>query len=316
MAGTRSYVAGNFLFNLDGVKCGFVRSVDGGGISADVVEEKGKPGSVTKKHIGQPKYEDIELTIGFAMAQTIYDWIAASWKQSYARKDGSIVATDATFQARSERQFFKALITEVTFPALDGSSKDAAYLAVKLSPEYTREAKASGKVTPEKTPAQKQFVASSFRLELDGVDCTKVSKIDSFTVKQSVVADDIGDARDMQKEPGTLEFPNLRVTIAETGAATWTAWFEDFVIKGNNDDAHEKSGAIVFLAPNRKDELGRVILHNVGIFGLRREAATSASDKISRVVADLYCEQMELQIGKPVVEKPAPLPRRPVPLPR
>jgi hypothetical protein len=314
MAGTRSFSAGNFVFNLQGINCGFVKSVDGGGISADVIEEPGRPGIFTKKHIGQPKYEDIQLTIGFGMAQTIYDWIAASWKQSYARKDGSIVVTDATLQAKSEREFFHALISEVTFPALDGSSKDAAYLTVKFSPEYTRSGQASGKVTPGKTPAQKQFVAASFRLELDGIDCSKVGKIDSFTVKQPVVADDIGNARDPQKSPGRLEFPNLRVAIAEAGAATWTAWFEDFVIKGNNDDAHEKSGAIVFLAPNLKDELGRVILHNVGIFALRPQAAT---EKIARVVAELYCEQMELQVGKPAVEKPpVPVPRRPVPLPK
>jgi hypothetical protein len=295
MAGTRSFTAGNFLFNLQGVDCGFVKSVDGGGIRADVIEEPGKLGIFTKKHIGQPKYEDIQLTIGFGMARDIYDWIEASWKQNYARKDGTVVVTDATLQAKSEREFFHALIAEVTLPALDGSSKDAAFLTLKFSPEYTREAKVSGKLTSPKTPAQKQFVASNFRLELDGIDCSKVSKIDSFTVQQSLVADDIGDPRDIPKQPGRLEFPNLRVTVAEAGAATWTAWFEDFVMKGNNDDAHEKSGAVVFMAPNRKDELGRVILHNVGIFALRHEAAT---EKVSRVVAELYCEQMELQVGK------------------
>ena len=73
MAGTRSYAAGRFFFNLDGVKCGFVKAVDGGGISADVVEEKVGPDYFTKKHIGQPKYEDIELTFDFEMAQEVYD---------------------------------------------------------------------------------------------------------------------------------------------------------------------------------------------------------------------------------------------------
>jgi T4-like virus tail tube protein gp19. len=301
MAGTRSYVAGSFFFSLDGIKCGFVKSVDGGDVSADVIEEPPKSGtSFTKKHIGQPKYSDIELSVGFGMTQSFYDWIAASWQLNYQRKNGSIVAADLSLQAKSERQFFNALVTETTIPALDAASKDPAYLTVSFSPEYTRDAKASGKLAPEKTPTQKAFLPSNFRLELDGLDCSKVSKIDSFTVKQTVATDDIGDARDMQKEPGKLEVPNLRVAVAEVAAATWSAWFEDFVIKGNNDDAHEKSGAIVFLAPNRKDELGRVILHNVGIFALRHEAAT---EKISHVVAELYCEQMELQVGKPAVEE-------------
>ena len=310
MAGTRSYVSGNFMFNLQGVKCGFLKAVDGGAISAEVIEEKVGPDFFVKKHIGQPKYEDIELTIGFEMVQDVYDWIAASWKMNYVRKDGSIVATDANLQARSERQFYHALITEVTIPALDGAAKDPAFLTVKFAPEYTREVKAAGKLIVPKPVAQKRFLPSNFRLEIDGLDCTKVSKIDSFTVKQTVVTDDIGDARDYQKEPGKLEFPNLRITLAEAGAQTWVDWFQDFVIKGDNDESKEKGGGIVFLTPDRKQELGRIELHNLGIFSLRHQAP--AGEAVARVVAELYCERMELLIGKPVApEKPTP-PQKPV----
>ena len=315
MAGTRTFAAGSYFFNLEGVKCGFVKAVDGGGVSAEVIEEKVGPDYFTKKHIGQPKYEDVVLTIGFDMVQNVYDWIAASWKQNYARKDGSVIVTDASLQAKSERQFFHALISEVTIPALDASSKDAAYLTLKYSPEYTRAVKAAGKLVAPKQPMQKRFVASSFRLELDGIDCTKVSKIDSFTVVQTVTQDDIGQGRDIVKEPGKLDFPNLRVTLAEAGAATWSQWFDDFVIKGNNDESKEKGGRIVFLAPDLKQELGRIELLNVGIFALRHPASTG--DHVARAVAELYCERMELVVGKPVAPvppAPTPIERKPIPL--
>jgi len=312
MAGTRSYVSGSFMFNLQGVKCGFLKAVDGGAISAEVIEEKLGPDFFVKKHIGQPKYEDIELTIGFELVQDVYDWIAASWNMNYARKDGSIVATDANLQAKSERQFYHALITEVTIPALDGAAKDPAFLTVKFSPEYTREVKAAGKLIAPKPEAQKRFLPSNFRLEIDGLDCTKVNKIDSLTVKQTVGTDDIGDARDIVKEPGKLEFPNLRITLAEAGAQTWVDWFEDFVINGNNDESKEKGGRIVLLSPDRKQELGRVELH--GIFSLRRQAPTG--EAVARVVAELYCERMELRIGKPVAPQKPPIPLRPTPIER
>ncbi|HVN60648.1 MAG TPA: phage tail protein [Gaiellaceae bacterium] len=320
MAGTRSYAAGSFFFNLQGVKCGFLKAVAGGDISAEVVEEKTGPDYFTKKHIGQPKYEDIELTIGFDMVQDVYEWIAASWKQNYSRKDGSVVVTDQSLQAKSERQFFHALITEVGIPALDAAAKDAAYLTVKFSPEYTREVKAAGKLVMPKPSVQKRFLPSNFRLEIDGLDCTKVSRIDAFTVKQSVAADDVGDGRDVTNEPGRLDFPNLRVTLAEAGDATWVAWFDDFVIKGDNEDSKEKSGRIVFLGPDRKQELGRIELHNLGIFALRHPAP-AAADAVSRVVAELYCERMEFQVGKPAPAPPTPpaptpIQRKPIPLPR
>ena len=118
-------------------------------------------------------------------------------------------------------------------------------------------------------------------------------------------SDDIGDARDVLREPAKLEFPNLRITLAESSAKTWTDWFEDFVIKGNNDDSKEKSGAIVFLSPNRQSELGRITLHNLGIFALRERPA-QANDQVARLVAELYCERMEFQVGaKPAVLQPA-----------
>ena len=301
MAGTRTFVAGNFALQLDGVQCGFLKSVDGGDISAEVVDEAVGPAGFVKKHIGQPKYEDFVLKAGFELTKPFYDWIAAAWNLKIARKSGAIISTDANFKAVSERQFVDALIAETTIPALDASSKEPAYLTVHLSPELTRSAKATG--TIKATAAKKKtFIASNFRVEIGGLDCKKVSKVDSFTVKQNVTRDEIGDRREPRKEPGTLEFPNLKVTFAAASAKTWEDWFEDFVVKGNSGEKNEKSGALVFLGPDLKAELGRVTLHNVGIFALRHPAP-AGKETIQKVVAELYCERMELQVG--AAAKPA-----------
>lgn len=307
MPGVRSYAVENFALVLDGAQCGFVKSVKGGDTVAPVVQEAVGPSFFVKKHLGAPVVEDFVAEIGFAMAQEVYDWIADSWKLNSARKDGMVVAADHNLQARSERQFFHALLTETTIPALDASSKDSAYLTIRFSPEYTRTRKGSGKLA---APAAKQklFLPANFRLELDGLDCTHVSKIDAFTVKQTVVRDTIGDARDFTEEPGKVEFPNLRVTMAETGVATWETWFEDFVVKGSNDDSKEKTGAIVFLAPDLKSELGRVELFNVGIFALRSAAQQAHDESLRRVVAELYCERMELHVGAPTGKPSEPKP--------
>lgn len=295
MPGVRSYAVENFALTLGGVQCGFVKSVEGGDVVAEVIEEAVGPSYFVKKHIGQPKYEDFAVQIGFGMAQTVYDWIAASWSANYQRMDGSIVAADYTLKAQSERQFFNALLTETTVPALDASSKEPAYLTVKFAPEHAKTVKGKGKLGVPAKQQPKLFLPSNFRLELDGIDCTHVSRIDSFTVKQSVVTDEIGDARDYAKEPGKIEFPNLRVTTAEAAIATWESWFEDFVLNGENDDSKEKSGAIVFLAPDLKKELGRVGLFNVGIFALRTARQQAHEESIRRVTAELYCERMEFQ---------------------
>ena len=310
MAGTRSFAAGNFALNLDGVPCGFVKSADGGDAYADVVTITDGASLLTRKTIGNVKYDDIDLSIGFGLAQDVYDWIAATWKRDYSRKDGSIVATDLNGNAKSERQFFTALISEVTFPALDARSKNAGFLGLKFAPEHTRDQKAGGKVALTKATAQKPFLAQNFRLELGTLPCDKVMKIESFTVTQEITVDAVGDGRDVVEEPGKIEFPNLQVTMAAAGAAPWVTWFEDFVINGKNTADQELSGAIVFLAQDKKTELGRVNLFNVGIFRLRN--VNPSVEQGARYEAHLYCERMELQVGKP---KPAPAPVVEKPLP-
>jgi hypothetical protein len=298
-ADTRSYVAGNFAFNLEGVKTGFLRSVDGGAISAEVIPEHVAGTTLVAKHIGQPKYEDFELQLGFSMAPEIYDWISASWNSNFARKNGAIVAADYKLDAKSEREFFNALITETTIPACDAASKDPAFLSIRFSPEFTRFSKASGKISTEAGKStQKTWLPANFRLEIDGIDCSKVSKIESFTVKQTVVDSPTGNSRDYQKEPATLEFPNLTITFSEGSAQTWRDWHDDFVIKGNNGSDREKKGRLILLSPNRQEELVVITFHNLGIFRLTNDKQQANGDAAAKVTAELYCEKMDFAAGQ------------------
>jgi hypothetical protein len=298
MPTARTISIANFMLTLDGVTCGFLTSSAGGDISADVVEETVAGSPFVKKHIGRPKYEDFTLQFGFGMASPVYDWITATWAAGFARKNGSITLLDGSLNAKSEQQFVDALLTKITIPALDAASKDAGHLTIAISPESTKTAAGSGK-----TPAagkQQHFLASAFRLELDGLDCSHVTKIDSFTVEVRLA----DETRDAGPEPAGVVFPNLRVTMTDgPAAASWQSWFTDFVIDGNNDDAKEKNGALVFLAPDLKAELGRVVLHNVGISALRQVPA-GATETVRRLASDLYCERMEFLFGSPA--PPAP----------
>jgi hypothetical protein len=292
----RSYVAGPSFLTVDGAKAGFLKSVDGGGISAEVINEPAGPNYFVKKHIGQPKYEDFTIQVGFSMTKVLYNWIQQFWSMNFQRMDGSIVAFDYQLNPVSEREFKQALITETTIPAADGSSKEPAYITLKFAPEITRIVKPSGGKKDYGEYGkyeQKVWLPSNFKLEIDGLDCSKVAKIDSFTVKQTVVKDNIGDARDKLKEPGKLEFPNLKITLAESSAQSWIAWHEDFVIKGNNDENREKSGTLSLLSPNRQIVLLQIKFYNMGIFRLQPENAEANADTIKRVQAELYVERME-----------------------
>ena len=293
----RSYVAGNFQLVLDGAKCGFLKTVDGGAAVAEVISESVGSSYFAKKHLGQISYGPLVLQFGLAMSKDVYDWINASWSGNYIRKNGAVVATDHKLDAVSQREFFNALVTETTIPALDGSSKNPAYLTLKFAPEYTRTTKASGKVTGVAKGEQKLWLPSNFRVTIDDLDCTRVSAVDSIIVKQSVATDDIGEARDYMREPTKLEFPNLKITLMESSAKSWFDWFDDFVIKGNSADAKEKNGSIALLSASLTDELLRIDLFNLGIFRIGPDKTEANSDRITTVTAHLYCERMELHAG-------------------
>jgi hypothetical protein len=272
--------------------------VEGGAISAKLISEPAGRDYFMKKHIGAPRYEEFKIQIGLSMDQAVYEWIGSFWKGDYQRKSGSIIACDHRLEVKSETEFLNALITEVTIPALDAASKDAAYLTVRFKPELTEYKKGSGRALRESSTKsqQKLWASSNFRLAIDGLDCKKVTAIDSFTVKQSAVTDVVGEERDHAIKPGKPEFPNLRITLAESHAQSWADWHKDFVIAGNSSESNEKNGSLTFLSANMATELGRINFFNLGIFRFTRDAAEAGSERVQSVTAELYCERMELDI--------------------
>jgi hypothetical protein len=237
------------------------------------------------------------MDAGFAMDKALFTWISETLQAKSARRNGSILACDQKLEAKSERKFYQAALTEMTVPTLDASSKEPAWLGIKFWPEKIDLAKASGKGSgPDPYHPEKQLLRSSFKLEIDGLDCSKVQKIESFTIRQSVVQDAVGELRDYQLETASLSFPNLRITFSEVSVESWMSWFEDFVVKGNCLENKEKGGKLTLLSPNQQP-LASFQLFNLGIFRLGSIDSEAAKDARKLARAEVYCERMELKLG-------------------
>jgi hypothetical protein len=269
------------------------KDFEGGSVYADVISELSGGEHFAHKHLGPAKYEDFVLQIGLAMSGELFDWIAGSWGPQPAKKVGAVLSLDFNFNIKTERAFAGALITETTIPTLDAASKDAGFLTLRFHPKGIELNQGSGKL-PFVAAKQKLWRTSNFQLEIDGLDCTKVSKIDSFSVKREVTVVTSGTG-DVSIVAGRAEFPNLSITLSQISALTWFDWHHSFVVNGNNSDGFEKQGSLRFLAVDGQTELSRIDLHNLGII---RVAPTKGSGSaIGRVTAELYCEEMEL--GQP-----------------
>lgn len=273
--------AARFALELDGLACGFLRSVDGGSVRAEVVTEPPDGEHYLKKHLGPATPEPIELVFDLSVDKAVFEWIAAAWSGTQTPRSGRIAYADATLQTIKEFVFEQALITSVTFPKLDGASKEAAYFTVVVRAEAARLDKGSGRLKTTASKA-KHWLSSNFKVEIDGVDSKRVSRVDAFTVAT-------GDSG------SPIDFPNLRITLAQTGAEAWETWHQRFVVEGKSEPQDEKTGRLVLLDPTLQ-EIGSVALAGLGIYRLAPEKAEAGAESIARYVADLYCERMELAL--------------------
>src|SRR5687768_5731496 len=126
---SRSYTAGHFELAIDGHKTNaYLKSVEGGSVRAQAVDEPVGGDLQRIKHSSLADYDPFSIECGPAGAGDIIRWIQASWRKDYNRRNGCVTHANFDLKQTIEQQFYEALITETTFPALDGASKDAAFL--------------------------------------------------------------------------------------------------------------------------------------------------------------------------------------------
>ncbi len=293
--GGRSYVSDSFVLTLDGVKCGFLKSTAGGAISAEVVAEPGS-GPFVPKHLGKPRYGEFTLNCGFSLDKSFYEWIAQSWQVTAKPKAGSVVALDRTLTPTSEQRFDKAIITSTTIPAMDGSSKEPAYLTVTIAPGVIQNGPGSGSreeySAVGKSQQQKAWLPCNFKLEIDGIDCTRVGRIEPFTVGQSVGTD--MKALETAQVSRRINFPNLKLTVSEVGAQSFIDWHKASVVEGKGV---ERNGRLTLFGPTQQGVLLQIKFYNLGIFSLEPSKAEASADQVKRVEVELYVERMELLFG-------------------
>ena len=293
--GDRTYTGGRFGMILDSKEfVGFMKTVSGGNIKGKVAVYQW--GVIQRKHISTISYEPITVEVGMGMSEGFYEWISGSFDGRCVTESGEIHACDFNYRSKSVREFLDAHISEVTIPALDGSSKEPAYMTVELEPEridYKRgdggQVQGQGIIASVKKP----WLCSNFRFTLGALPCSRVAKIDSFTWKQGVIKDEVGAFRIATKHPAKVEVPNIKVTISMADVDAWQDWFRTFVIDGKCTDSDELSGAITFLGPDLNEQLAEIELLHVGVISMEISGEEANKEELAQFAVELYVEEMK-----------------------
>jgi len=303
--GRRGYTAGWFALEMDNqaVPVGFVTAIDGGGFTSEPIQNPTGKDQFISKYSGKPKYDDITIGIGMPNSSRLFSWVKSAVENKPERHTGALVGFDNFFnkQERSRRTFYDSLISEITFPGLDAANNQPANISLKISPEVLKYERGSSTFNAQQARdeavKQKRWSCSNFGLKLDGFwgqGAQRNARIDSFTIKQSMMENSTGNRLENSKEPGRIEYPNLSVSFDEGYMADWFAWFQDCSVNGN---VTRRTGAISWYAPDMKTELMRLNLDGVGLLNLQVDKYEAGKEQIARAKATLFVESMTLQAG-------------------
>jgi len=295
---SKSYTAGHFELQIDGHKTTtFLKSVDGGWAKANTIDDPVGANSGRIKHVSTVEVEPLSIEFGLSGASQILQWIQGSWNRQWGRRNGQISHADFNLKQTFEHWFYDALITETTFPTLDGASKDGGYLKCKIQPEHvvTKMTPPSTQLASEYSTKQKMWMPSAFRFTLDQIDDLQyTNKIESFTIKQGVKKMYTGADRFPQIEPTNVQFPNIVGTISLGYADKLLQWHHDYIVTGKKDPKAQMSGAIEFLSPDRSKTIFRINLFEVGLASVAIPQATANADQIKRVKFEMFVGNMKL----------------------
>ena len=294
---SRAYAAAHFALELTGMETlGVLRTIEGGGLKADVMTYQNGGIYDRWRQLGKPKFEDIKLQIGMAMSEPFYEWIEQFFTGKAVRKDGAIVAADFYYKERARREFTDAMITELVFPKLDGQDKSTAYMNVSLAVENIEFKKGDeGKSLNQNagTETQKSWKACNFRFSLEVFEqpCKRTTKIDSFTVKQAAVEYHSGGRWAPSKTPSAIDFPQISFYLPEADAQPLAAHFAANFKKGALAGPARLHGQLETF-DNAQSTKFTLEFFNADIINMQPDKSDSSTEEIKQVKVDLYVARM------------------------
>jgi hypothetical protein len=199
---------------------------------------------------------------------------------------GRVTTMGTTGKGIASLEFFNAIPTKVAISDLDASSKEACSIEITLAPERTRRVE-GGSGDSRILGKQERCMRSNFTVKIPGVVTNGVMKVENLAVTREVAADNLGSQRIETKNPTKSVIPNVILTVSEATAKDFWAWYDSFLIKGDNAQDKEKTIEVQLMGPDMKSSVLTLQGSGVGMVSMR-SSTTSGSESAARVEVELY----------------------------
>lgn len=304
------YSGAHFMIEVDGLApkgaLPTLRSVDGGGVKAEVVNyQMGENGDIWRQ-LGKPKYDDIKLSLGIADAGPFWTWIVQFLAGTHNRYNGAIIAADVFYKERARREFTDALLAEVGIGKWDANDKNQANVSITMAPEKVTfkpgnpdgGAKVDARASSE--DAQKQVAACNFRFSVDGFEdaCKRTNKVDAISLKCKIIEYHHGTRIEAGKMPGKIELGNLVFYVPEADAEKFRTIHNDRMAGTRTDQGKGLGAQLTFFNNNNVDQ-GQFQFKGVHIFNVSSEKADASSEEMKLTKIECVVEKIEYEpMGK------------------
>ncbi len=209
---------------------------------------------------GQPSFEDFRVQVRpSGVERALGDWLVRFADGSDPAVSGAVLVSSSQARLTRRTDFSDAHMTQITVPALDRTDQNERFLTLQFHPDTVRDEFSGSQAAPMPRCSSGAYPwnASSFRMEVQGLDGRAVKRIESFTVPASL---------DGPILSLTLASPEGRSGPAKFGsdfARDWTRWYDNFVVRGNSSADQERSGQLILLDRNGRELPLRFILEGL-----------------------------------------------------
>lgn len=176
---------------------------------------------------------------------------------------------------------------EVEFPALEANSKEDLKWTVRVSAPSVRTVQPPyAPWTP--TPQPHPWLASQFRVAIDGTDTSRVARVDSITVKAKGSAP-VNPAMHVVGNKSNVAVSNLVLYLA-TGSEQA---FRDWLAK---TPRQLRNGSITLLQPNLQSPLATFNLKGLAITKLETNTGTGTASQAPKVRIEMTVESLQFSL--------------------
>jgi hypothetical protein len=252
------------ILELDGVYCGDLSK-------SDLVQVPGNLSELVDFH-------------PTGMTDTLFkQWLSPFIAGQPAPRNVGVLQVAVGGVVRSSAEFLSILPQELDLPVLDAASKDLLVWSLRFSAPTARLTTPSGKIHKPPTSKPVSALASNFRVAIDGIDTSRVSKVEAITLKQRAGASS-KEVRQPTKGNGPL-VSNLVIHIATGFEQPFRTWMTTAAKVAKN-------GSITFLKPNLATPWGTLTFRGLTIAKIEA-VSTSTSDRIQKTRIEMAVESAQ-----------------------